>query len=235
MKKYIFLLLFTATAFAQSPLPPGELIVDGYAKASVVPDMITFSLEVKKENKAEAEALKQLNAELDVLQKFLSASGIPVKQVKITDFSVKSATLKKMTDKIFFASASVSVELHLDYKLADAIYAELQSGKYKDVTVRYNTSLSDALDKKTRETLLQEAIADAKQKAESIAKSLSIKITGVKNVSKSGNNDGDHDGVPDYLDANYNGYEMLQTIFTKFEVEDEQVYEYINIVYYIKN
>ena len=237
MKNHIILLLlFTATAFAQNAALPGELTVDGKAKVKIAPDIITFTLDVKKEGKAESDALKELNAELDELQKFFAKSGIPVKQVKISGFTVSSAVLKKSAQKVYIASASLFAEMQLDYKLVNDVYMELQSGKYKDVTVSYNTSLSDELDKKTRETLLQEAIADAKQKAERIAKPFGVKISCVKNINKGGGYSRNENGVPDELEGYIEaGMEQIETIFTKFEVEDYYVEEYINVVFYVKN
>lgn len=80
---------------------------------------------------------------------------------------------------------------------------------------------------------MQLAIADAKLKAESIAKPLGVKITGVIKVYKTGRYDVDRDGVPDYLDSHSGAYDAPQTIFSKFEVEDKDVEEYITIVFEI--
>lgn len=236
MRKTILLLLCCiASAFAQNTiLPPGELSVSGTASAKVAPDEITFNLKVSKEQKAEAEALKQLNAELDALQQYISKSGIPVKQVKITDYSVISVTLKKSTEKAFVASATLSAQMKLDYKIADKVYTELQSGRYEDIEVDYYASVSEYLSTKMRDTLEKQAIANAKLNAENMAKEFGVKISGIKSINK--NVDRNSNGVPDeltnYIDADY---VSSQTIFTKFEVAEHTLTEYVSVVYFIKN
>lgn len=231
MKNLTLLILFTCiNVFAQN----NEITSEGKAKIKVKPDVVTLKIDVRKVNEAEAEALKELNLEMDVLQKFLSKAGIPLKQIKISDYSINSNTRYNADKKMFTALASLSVEMKLDYKLLDAFYTEIQSGRYKDVTVNYTTSLSESLQSKSQASLTHAAIKDAKQNAENIAKALNVTIMGIKNVSKNGRAV-NYDGVAD--NAVYSAsYETVpQTIFTKFEVVEKELEERITIVFTIMN
>lgn len=188
MKKYLLLLLFTATAFAQTPVASNELVAQGMAKIKVQPDVVTLKTDVRKRHEDEGEALKALNIEVTAVKQFLLKSGVPDKAIKITDYSINSTDRNNGNSedkKVYNATASLSVEIKLDNKLLDMVYTELQSGKYKDVTVNYTTSLSDELQKASNASLIEKAIVDARANADNMARVLGVKINGVKRISKS--------------------------------------------------
>lgn len=231
MKKHIlFILLFTATTFAQQS--NGEITSNGKATVKVKPDVVIFKIDAIKENELESEALKALNLELDILQKFLIKTGIPAKQIKIAKYSVHSSYNSSSEKRYYTAVSDISIETKLDNKLINVLFSELQSGKYKNISLSYETSLSGDLEKKLKQELLTEAIKNARQNADNIAKALSVKITGVKSVSTGNRND-------DYILADRADYgldimnEEPKTIFTKFEVVEKELDENITIVYEI--
>jgi uncharacterized protein len=237
MKKHIILLLlFTATAFAQTP-KTGELTAEGNASMKVMPDVVTLTVSVSKQNESEKNALKELNEETAKLEAFFKKVGIPAKSIKIASYNINDNYTDDNDKKIYRAHNGLTIECKLDAKVLDAFYGELQAGNYKDVSVDYETGLSEGLQKKIRGELVDEAIADAKQKAEAIAKSLGVKITGISNVSKYG-----RDLVSVVDEVKYKALEAAPmrmdaprppTVFAKYEMREIEEEEQITIVFEI--
>ena len=76
MKNLTILLLFTCVnIFAQAPVNTSEIIAQGIAKIKVKPDIVTITVDVIKEDASEKVALKQLNDEVEKLQKFFAKLG----------------------------------------------------------------------------------------------------------------------------------------------------------------
>lgn len=232
MKK-ILLLLLTATAFAQTP-KTGELTAEGSASMKVMPDVVTLTVSVSKQNESEKNALKELNDEVAKLESFFKKVGIPPKSIKIASYNINDDYRDDKDKKVYQANNSLTITFELDAKLLDAFYGELQAGNYKDVSVNYDTSLSEALQKKVQAELMDKAIADAKQKGEAIAKSLGVKITGISNVSKYGRNiveevkyaSMEMNAPADYAPA-------PPTVFSKYEMQETEEEEQITIVFEI--
>lgn len=233
MKKHLCILLFIMLSPVMlTAQTTNEITSEGRAKIKVKPDLVTIKIDVRKRN--ESEALKALNLEMDGVQKLLTQKGIPAKQIKIADFSVNSNDRFSSRDdkKFYTALSSLSIEIKLDNKLLDALYGEIQSGKYQDVNINYVTVLSDELQKKTTAMLTEATIADARQNAENIAKALGVKLGAVKKVSKNGTE------TVSYRNGDYavyaSSYETVpQTVFTKFEITDKVLEDQIVIVFEI--
>jgi len=239
MKNHIILfLLFTASAFAQTA-KPGELTSEGVAIINVKPDVVTLTISVSKQNESEKNALKELNEEVARLEGFFTKTGLPKENIKIAGFDINDDYRDDKDKKVYQANNTLEVEIKLDNKLLDAFYGELQAGNYKDVSVDYETSLSAGLQKKIQAELMDKAIADAKQKADAIAKSLGVKITGINHVSKYG-----RDGIMTVDEVKYMALDVAPmrmdaprppTVFAKYEVRDVEVEEQITIIFEISN
>lgn len=237
MKKHFFLLLFVACAvFAQAPKTGSELVAEGKAKVKVKPDVVTLKVDVRKRNDVEAEALKALNTETTALKQYLVKSGVPDKAIKIAEYSVSSNDRYNSSapeKKSYTASASLTIEMQLDNKLLDMVYTELQLGKYQDVSVNYTTGLSEELQKATSVKLLEKAIADARANADNMAKALGVNITGVKSISKSGNNERYYKGSKSYEYVSRSPRYMDGTVLGNTELTEKEVEEEVTIIYEI--
>ncbi|MFP9097662.1 SIMPL domain-containing protein [Flavobacterium sp. RHBU_24] len=237
MKKHIILLLlFTASALGQTP-KTGELTAEGNASMKVMPDVVTLTVSVSKQNESEKTALKELNEEVTKLEGFFTKVGIPTKSIKIASYDIDDDYRDDKDKKLYQAHNSLTIEFKLDTRVLDAFYGELQAGNYKDVSVDYETSLSGELQKKVQAELMDKAIADAKQKADAIAKSLGVKITGISHVSKYGRN-----GVVMVDEVKYMRLEAASmkmdaprppTVFAKYEMQEKEEEEQITIIYEI--
>ena len=121
-------------------------------------------------------------------------------------------------------------------KIIEAFYQEIQSEDIKDLDVEFETFLSEELEKTSRLKLIQNAINDAKNNADNIAKALDVKIVNVKQVSKYALRD-----MVAYERVNEvkSGRVMAaaasspKTSFDKFEVEEKELEETINVIYWI--
>jgi uncharacterized protein YggE len=236
MKNLTILLLFLCfTAFGQIPTT-SELTAQGNAKAKVKPDIVVMTIDVNKEDQSEKTALKQLNEEVDKLQKFFTKLGFAASSIKIADYSVTSDRYTE-GEKKFRAASTLKIEFKLDTKVLDIFYQELQAGNYKDVLVDYETGLSPELEKATLKSLVQKAIEDAKDNADNIAKSLGVKIVRVKSVSKFGN-----DAMPLSIveETKFKPLAVAAyapappTAFSKYDVAEKELEEDIIIVFEIE-
>ncbi|WP_116790048.1 SIMPL domain-containing protein [Flavobacterium psychrotrophum] len=238
MKKHLCLfLLLAATAFAQTPKQNGELTAEGMSSIKVKPDVVKLTISVSKLNDSEKNALKELNEEVAKLEGFFTKAGLPKENIKIAGYNINDNYRDEKDKKVYQANNSLNIEIKLDNRVLDALYGELNTGNYKDVSLDYETSLSGELQKKVRANLLDKAIADARQKADAIAKSLEVKILGIKHVSKYG-----RDIVAMANEVKYQPLAAASmqveaprpaTVFAKYEVQEIEETEQITIIYEI--
>lgn len=236
MKRIIPILIFlvcTVQSFSQTS--GSEITADGYSKTRVKPDLASLSITIEKQNLIEKTAIKELNEEIEKLQKALFKIGFTEKNIKISEYKISS---NKNSDnkKEYSVTNSLSINFSLDNKLIEAFYQEIQNENIKDLDVDFETYLSEELEKASRQKLVQIAIADAKNNADNIAKALNVKIINVKQVSK-------------YTIRDMSMYAMKsdqvkfvrpiaaasapRTSFDKFEVVEKELEETISIVYEI--
>lgn len=227
--------IFTISAFSQAT-SGNEISAEGSAKTKVKPDLANFKITVLKENLVEKTAIKELNEEIEKLQKVLFSLGFTDKNIKIADYQI-SSNENSDNKKEYSATNSLSINFALDNKLIDAFYQQIQSENMKDLDVTFETQMSEELEKTTRQKLVQMAVLDAKSNAENIAKALDVKISNVKQVSKY-NLQSDNrfvtrvagERISQPMAAMAAG---AKTSFNKFEVEEKELQETITIVYEI--
>lgn len=241
MKKYILSFIsFFLTIASFSQLSNGnEIIADGTAKVRVKPDIALLMLSISKKDTSESKAIKKLNKEIDDLIKTLYKLGFTDKSIKIADYDISSSENDNNTIKTYEAKNSLNVKFGIDTKLINAFYNEVEASKLKDLDIRFETMISDSLEKATRQKIVQLAIEDAKQNAQNIADALKIKLSGIKQVTKNRYNE--YKGTiarweivkfspPKIVGATEIKY---STSFDKFEVEEVELEESISIVFEI--
>lgn len=236
MKKVFITVLFFIGCIPGFSQTGDEINSEGNAKMKVKPDLAVFTIIVEKENPAEKTAIKNLNEEIEKVQNLLLKIGFTEKHIKISDYKVSSNENDDNT-KEYTASNSLVVTFPLDNKLIDAFYQQIQAEDIKDADIQFESQISEELEKKTRQKLVQQAIADAKSNAENIARALDVKIGAVKQVSK-------YNVMRDMVVAASLKADSVKfskpmvamwakTSFDKFEVEGVALEESISIVYEI--
>lgn len=238
MKKIITIFIFsicTISGFSQTN-NGNEIIAQGSSRAKVKPDSANLRITIEKQNLVEKNAIKELNEEVEKLQKILFKIGFTEKHIKISDYNVRS-NQNDENKKEYSATNILSIDFALDNQPIEAFYQEVQNENIKDLDVEFETKISEELDKTVRQELVKVAIADAKNYAENVANTLNVKINNVKQVSKF--------SPRDFFTASEKVSEVAydkpmaasapnpKTSFNKFEVEEKELEETITIVYEI--
>lgn len=238
MKRMFILLLFVFTSlpsFSQTN-SGNEINAEGNSKVKVKPDLASLSISVEKQNLVQKNAIKDLNEEMDKIQKILLKIGFTEKNIKIAEYEI-SSNQNDNNEKEYTVTNTLMIRFALDNKIIEDFYQGIQNENIKDSDIDFNTYLSEELEKTTRKKLVQLAILDAKVNAENIAQALDVKINTVKQVSKY--------NTRDLVAASYKAdnvkfdrtaaaaYVNPKTSFDKFEVEEIELEETITIVYEI--
>lgn len=217
----------------------GEIIAEGGSKMKVRPNVAILSLVVEKMDTIETNAIKNLNAEIDILVNSLYSLGFSNKTIKISDYDVSSSNFRDDIDKKkYTASNTLKLEFQLDTKLIDAFFKKIQEAGLSDLDISFDTKVSDSLEKEIRKQLVQQAIEDAKENANIIAKSLDTKLLRVRQVTKYREglfNQTMEINMVKFTPAKVVGDTQIayNSSFDKFQVEDVELEEKITIVYEI--
>lgn len=240
MKKIVVIFvfsIFSIPTFSQTN-SGNEIIAEGKSIIRIKPDLASFKLTVEKRNLIEKNVIKELNEEIEKLQKALFKIGFTEKNIKISDYKVSSGE-NQDNKKEYSATNVLVINFVLDNKLIEAFYQEIQNENIKDLDVEFETQISEELEKSTRQKLVQLAILDAKSNAENIAKALDVKISNVKQVSKFNNFQQvaacslKADKVK-FIKPMAAMIPNPKTSFDKFEVEEKELDEIISIIYEIE-
>lgn len=238
MKKVaLFLfLVFSVSSLSQTKFQ-NEIVANGIAKSKVAPDLATFFIIVSKRNSIEKTAVSELNQEVAKVQKVLLKAGFTEKNIKIADYNITKDNYNDIKD--YQASNSLVVNFPLDNKRIENFYQLLQSENLQDVNVQFSTSISEGLEKKSREDLTQKAITNAKLYAENIARNLNLKLIGIKHVSANGYKETFSGIQADELQfiemESVTITSSPATSFDKYKVAEIKLEEKITIVYEIAN
>lgn len=228
-------LVITLNLFSQNN-SGNELTAEGNAKTKVKPDLASFRISIEKRNLIEKTSIKELNEEIEKLQKLLLRIGFTDKNIKISEFKV-SSNQDNNEKKEYQTSNTLIVTFNLDNKLIETFYQEIQNENLKDADIEFETQISEELEKITRQKLVKNAINDAKSNAENIANVLEVKLVNIKQVSKYGMRNLD---VSSYKNIDIvkfakpmTAMSNQKTSFDKFEVEEKELEESITIIYEI--
>jgi len=229
------LILFSLNATSQTK--SNEIVAEGGSKIKVRPDFVTFIFTVEKKDTSEMKSIKSLNMEVTDLVKSLNEIGFSNKAIKISDYNISSFQNDRGR-KTYTATNVLKLEFGLDTKLIDALYKKVQDAELKDLNISFETRVSDSLEKTTRLLLVRSAIEDAKSNANNIAKTLNIKLIGVKQVYKYSQGILNRDNVEmvKFAKPNMSDKQIkYNTAFDKLQVDDIEFEEKITIVYEISN
>ncbi|MDP9042314.1 MAG: SIMPL domain-containing protein [Bacteroidota bacterium] len=231
----IALALFSLHASSQTKTS-NEIVAEGGSKIKIRPDLVTFVFTVEKKDTSETKSIMLLNKEVNGLVESLNEIGFSNKAIKISGYNISSFQ-NDTGKKTYTATNVLKLEFGLDTKLVDALYMKVQKAELKDLNISFETRISDSLERATRLSLVRSAVEDAKTNANNIAKTLDIKLVGVKQVYKYSPGILERDQMAKFnapkfargADTEYN------TAFDKLQVEEIEFEEKITVVYEISN
>jgi len=184
----IVLVLMAATIYAISQNgsekdTENTISMNGYAEQKVVPDTATLNIGVVVQAATAKEASDENAAIMSAVMAELKAMGLQDREIQTSYVSVYPVYNYTTAQTITGYSASNSVQItttKLD-NLSEIIDKSTAAGANEIGSISF--SVSDDMKKQLREDLMNEAINDASSKADTLAKSLDVEITGVKTSS----------------------------------------------------
>jgi uncharacterized protein YggE len=188
---------FRAFKFIGSGEIPGKtIVVSGTGEVSASPDIARLFISVQEEKKTAKEAQTEATKKSDAIIAYLKTAGVDDKDVKTTNYSVYPQYDYTQGICTQF-SCPPGRQVLRGYQVDQTIEVKVRDldsvGKILEgVTTAGATNISGPNfgfdeDDKLQNDARAEAITDAKQKAEVLAKQLGVRIVGVASFSENGN------------------------------------------------
>lgn len=181
----VAMVMIAAGLYTGSGTEEHTLSVSGSASINVVPDTASISLGVLIQEKTAKEASEKNSASMNSVISELRNLGLQDKEIQTSFISVQPVYEypEKGEPAIagYSASNNVVVTTEMLDKLGDIVDRSVTAGANQVGGVSFQ--VSEDKQKTFRDELITEAIKDAKSKADKLATSLDVKITGVKTTS----------------------------------------------------
>ena len=191
MKKLLFalpFLLLTVAAFAQENNIP-LIEVEGTSEMGIMPDEALIYLTLSEKAMKVSDATNALNKKTKSIEDALKKTRVSGYTFIVDNYYVnvnRIYTNNSSKDSGYIASQTIKVNV----KIVDQNLVKITEALHQTTDMTYNMqfNVSDALRKSSSSKLLELAIADAKTKADVIAKSLGLNKLQVHRVSYSSGN-----------------------------------------------
>lgn len=185
------LAIIVAAKVVSQPVQPALITVTGQAEIDTLPQMAYFSATVSEFNSDKDAAVNQVNSAMDQLIAAVKTFGIADSDITTQQVSVYEVDggpeimifPPRPVQKGWQASNSIEITLR-DIEKASALTDLLQGSGATSVSGP-NFTMDDTTDLEVQ--LLTEAIADAKEKAQTTAQAAGRRLGKVITVSESGN------------------------------------------------
>lgn len=189
---------FRSIAFVGTNLQQSHVIsVDGTGEAVAIPDIATISFTVTETAKTVSVAQESATTKVNATVAALKSAGIAEKDIKTTSYSINPhyeyqgsacradgiCPPSKSIVTGYDVSQSTEIKVH-DLKKVGDLFTLIGSKGVENV---YGPSFSVDNPEKVQAEARAKAIADAKSKADVLAKALGVRIARVSTFSESGN------------------------------------------------
>jgi hypothetical protein len=215
--------------------------VSGYGEAFGAPDIATFTFTVSAEKTTVAAAQADVTAKINTITDYIKQSGIAEKDIKTTDYSVYPqydytrqvctngyCPEGKQTLRGYQVRQTTTVKVRDTAKAGELLTGVGSKGATEVSSLNFTFDDPNKLQNEARE----EAIADAKSKAELLAKQLGVKLVRVVSYSDSGNYP-----QPYYAkDVAYGmgGAESTPTVAPQISIGENKVTSNVSVTYEIR-
>jgi uncharacterized protein YggE len=177
--------LVAAPAFAQS-IPPAMISVTGEATVSVPPDLAVVDGGVSSEAKTAREASEANNAAMAKVSQALKGAGIDAKDIQTSRLSLQPQSGPNRTGPAavvgYRASNRVTIRVRDVTKVANVIDTLVGAGANEIGGINFMVSQASRLLDEARE----QAVADARRKAEIYAKAAGVTLGALLSISEEG-------------------------------------------------
>lgn len=183
MKKLIFTLPVFFLYFSVLAQQIPSIEVEGVSEISILPDEAILFIQLSEKALKVSDATNRLNKKTKALEDAIKKSGAKNYEFYVDNYNVyvnRIYTKGTAKDSGYVASQNVRVRItDLEKELVKITEAVHQSG---NMGFSVSMQVSDKLKKESQTKLLEMAIKDAEQKAETIAKALKIEKIKVHKV-----------------------------------------------------
>lgn len=165
----------------------GKIMVVGKAEREYEANECSINLEIEVSRQTSSEASKVSSEQCEaLLSKLQDELGINPSSIEIHYDRIDKRSSYKSNEISYESKKSFWLHIPADMKLVNAIRHIIETG-FDDVsfTALYSVSNEAALNKE----LFKEAIADSRAKADFLAESMGLKITGIDSANLSGDED----------------------------------------------
>ncbi len=167
-------------------MPTNTISVSGKGEVFVKPDIAKISVSVEKEAVSVLEAQNQATEAINKITAFLKESGIEDKDIKTTNYNIyPQYDYLEKTGRVFrgyIVGQTLEVKIRKIDEAGKILAGVTQAGANQVGGISFAIDDEEAAKRDAR----QKAIADAKTKAEQLAKDLGVKIVRLVNFSESG-------------------------------------------------
>lgn len=178
----LFILLITNTLVAQHD---NRIRVEGQARITEVPDEIIVSIDLTVNDSLYHVCFGKAIETLKTLISTFEKNGIDSDLIKSKGISVNEAYEWKQNQRIktgYVANIALEVKSTFSQKFSESL---LKSLNREELNINYRLAFgfSETQKDELREKAIELAVADAKQKAEVIARAAGLRLTGIADIN----------------------------------------------------
>jgi uncharacterized protein len=189
MRKYLvfILMLVAGAAFAAEPAAPGIITVSGTGEVSVKPDMAVINAGVTTENVKASVCYSTNSGIMNVIYSELKKIGIAEEDIKTMNFTLspKINYIRKMGEPEMIVGYTLSHIFRIkvkDIKNAGEVIDKVAKAGATNIN---NVMFTIQDDTKFRAQAREEAVKNAKEKAEQLAKTAGVALDKIISISES--------------------------------------------------
>jgi uncharacterized protein YggE len=178
----LFLLFIGLTVAAQSK---NVIKVEGTARIKEVPEEIIVSVDLTIKDSLYQECFNKSMASLNALKKIFKSNGIDPKLIKSKNISVNEDwqyNQGKRTKVGYVSNIALELRSTFTQKFSNALLNSLDQ-KSLNINYRIGFGFSEEQKTKLRKKAIELAVADAKEKAETIAMASELTLSGISSIS----------------------------------------------------
>lgn len=164
---------------------PREISITAEGKATVVPDIALLRAGVTTEGSAVEKIVAENNTKMNAIIEAIKGLGVEEKDIKTTNYSLTPRYDWLETGRVFRGytlNQEISIKVRDFEKIGDVLEVSTSNGGNLIGNLQFTVDDQE----KVKALALEDAIANAKEKAQSIAQASGLKLKKVVNIYESG-------------------------------------------------